>query len=199
MYGKMCKNPHSAEDLVESEVFKVWILKGRYVAFFVDQSGAVSKEDLEDVFVASARTGQDIRIDKQERGFGQPGVMFKVTVTTNCIQGQLQKMLFNLETLLVKGVELKKPAGTNMNKERKERSEQPRLDRARNDLRNKIRNKQLGAEVDPSLNNGVKREQEEWQENLNHRRKRVKVEVKAEVKEEVDDGTISNFKQERCN
>jgi len=199
MYGKMCKNPHSAEDLVESEVFKVRILKGRYVAFFVDQSGAVSKEDLEDVFVASARTGQDIRIDKQERGFGQPGVMFKVTVTTNCIQGQLQKMLFNLETLLVKGVELKKPAGTNMNKERKERSEQPRLDRARNDLRNKIRNKQLGAEVDPSLNNGVKREQEEWQENLNHRRKRVKVEVKAEVKEEVDDGTISNFKQERGN
>jgi len=199
-YGNICKNPHSAEDLVESEVFKIQILKGRYVAFFVDQSGAVTEEDLEDVFVASARTGQQIRVDKQDRGFGHPGVMFKVTVTTNCIQGQLERMLFNLETLVVKGVELKKPAWTNMNKGRKDGSDQASwFDRARIDLRDKIRNKQLGGEVDPSLNNGVKKEQEEWQENLDQSRKRVKVEVKAEVKEEVDDGKILNLKQEGGN
>jgi len=199
-YGNICKNPHSAKDLVESEVFKIQTLKGRYVAFFVDQSGAVTVEDLEDVFVASARTGQEIRVDRQERGFGHPGVMFKVTVTTNCIQGQLQRMLFNLETLLVKGVELKKPAWTNMNKGRKDGSDQASwFDRARIDLRDKIRNKQLGGEVDPSLNNGVKKEQEEWQENLDQSRKRVKVEVKAEVKEEVDDGKILNLKQEGGN
>ena len=200
MYGNACKNPHSADDLVESEVFKIQILKGRYVAFFVDQSGAVSKEDLENLFVESARTGQHIRVDKQERGFGQPGVMFKVTVTTNCIQGQLQRMLFNLETLLVKGVELKKPAWCNMKKGRKGESQQPSwFDRARLDLRNKIRDKQLGAEVDVSLNNGVKREQEEWQESLHLSRKRVKLEVKAEVKEEVDHGEISNLWQEGNN
>ena len=196
-YGNICKNPHSARDLVESEVSQSRMTKWENIVFFADESGTIKRKDLEDVTI---RQGQCVKVDMQERGFGQPGTMFKVTVTPHCTQRKLRKMLFNSETLLVRGLELKKLAWCNLNKGRKEESERPSwFDQARIDLRDKIRNKQLGGEANLSLNNGVKREQEEWQENLDHSRKRVKVEVKTEVKEEVDDGTISDVKQERGN
>ena len=192
MYGNSCKHPHTAGDFVESEVFQSRTTKETHIAFFVDESGTVTKEGLENVLAASTRPGQNATVGKQERGFGQPGNMFRVRVSKPHTRRTAE--MFNLETLLVKGVELKKPAWWNRNKGRKK--EEPRFEQATSDLRDKIRSRQLeAAGVDASLNKGVKREPEEWQEeNLHHSRKRVKVEVKAEVKEEVDDGTISNLK-----
>jgi len=183
-YGNNCKQPHTLGDFVESEVFQSRMSQDRYTAFFVDESGTVRKESLENVLVRSARPGQSIRVDWQERGFGQPGIMFQVSVTKPLTRWTLE--LFNSETLLVKDVELKKPAWWNKNKGEKEDG----------DLRDRIRSKQLeAAGVEGSLNKGVKREPEEWQEN--HHRKRVKEELKSYVKEEVDDGTIPTLKQER--
>ena len=181
---------------MESEVFQSRTSKDRYIAFFVDDSGTVDKKSLEYVLATSARPGQSITVDQQERGFGQPGFMFKVSVTKPHTRRTAE--MFNSETLLVNGVELKKPAWWNRNRGGKEEGEQPRFEQATSDLRDKIRSKQLeAAGADSSLNKGVKREPEEWQEN-HHSRKRVKVEMKAEVKEEVDDdGTISTLRRER--
>ena len=195
-YGNSCKQPHTAGDYVESEVFQSRTTKETYIAFFVDESGTVTREGLENVLAASARPGQNITVGKQERGFGQPGNMFRVRVSKPHTRKTAE--LFNLETLLVNGVELKKPAWWNKNKGRNK--EEPRIEQATSDLRDKIRSRQLeAAGVNASPSKRVKREPEEWQENLHHSRKRVKVEVKAEVKEEVDDGTISNLKQEKVN
>jgi len=193
-YGNSCKHAHTARDFVESEVFQSRTSKDRYIAFFVDDSGTVDKKSLEYVLATSARPGQSITVDQQERGFGQPGFMFKVSVTKPHTRRTAE--MFNSETLLVNGVELKKPAWWNRNRGGKEEGEQPRFEQATSDLRDKIRSKQLeAAGVDSSLNKGVKREPEEWQEN-HHSRKRVKVEMKAEVKEEVDDdGTISTLRR----
>ena len=196
MYGNSCKHPHTAGDYVESEVFQSRMTKETYIAFFVDESGTVTREGLENVLAACARPGQNITVGKQERGFGQPGNMFRVRVSKPHTRKTAE--LFNWETLLVNGVELKKPAWWNKNKGRNK--EEPRIGQATSDLRDKIRSKQLEAVgVDASLNKGVKREPEEWKENLHHSRKRVKVEVKTEVKEEVVVGTISNRKQEKDN
>jgi len=195
LYGNSCKHAHTAGDFVESEVFQSRMSKDRYIAFFVDDSGTVGKESLEYALVTAARPGQSITVDKQERGFGHPGNMFKVSVAKPHTRRTAE--MFNSETLLVKGVELKKPAWWNRNRGRKEEGEQPRFEQATSDLRDKIRSKQLEAEgVEASLNKGVKREPEEWQEN-HHSRKRIKVELKAEVKEDVDDETIPTLKQER--
>ena len=138
IYGRSCKDPHSAENLAESDIFPSPITKEKYyVAFFVDESGTVTKECLQNVLVESARPGQFTTVDIQERGFEQPGNMFKLTVShkDNPHTRRTAKM-FNSETLLVKGVELKKPAWWNRNKGRRDEGEQ-----TTSDLRDKIRNK----------------------------------------------------------
>ena len=100
----MCKNPHSVGDLVESEVFKSRTNGESDIVFFVDESGSISKKDLMD---ALSRPGHYMTVDVQERGFGHPGIMFKVKAAKPHTR-QTEEM-FNSETFLLKEVELKKP------------------------------------------------------------------------------------------
>ena len=143
----MCKNPHSVGDLVESEVFKSRTNGESDIVFFVDESGSISKKDLMD---ALSRPGHYMTVDVQERGFGHPGIMFKVKAAKPHTR-QTEEM-FNSETFLLKEVELKKPGWRSRNKGRWGRSrgkgdEHPRLELDMIDLRRRIKNNRLGAGV----------------------------------------------------